>query len=154
MNLCACPRSASGFRTVTNLKSLRAMFMNEFTTPELEAAQKALQSIIRKSEKVRDTLSQKQPPRIAQLAMVSQRLKMVCVASWMINKALNENIAGEYSKEELKEALQSIPMLRNQIEKVQSKFKEGTPQHTLAVRRIRAFNIAVELIEKELAIER
>ena len=58
---------------------------------------------------------------------------------------------GSYTKEELKEALRAIASTISKCEKVQPKLKAGTPQHTLLVRRIKALQIAVALIEKELA---
>ena len=125
--------------------------MGEFTTTELEAAQKAILSTIRKSEKVQETLSQKQPPHTSQLILVSQRLKLFYIASSLIAKALKEDFSNNYSKEDLEEAVRTIPSLIQQIEKVKPKFKEGTSQHTLAVRRIKAFQIASTLIERELA---
>ena len=57
---------------------------------------------------------------------------------------------GEYTTEELQEALRAIESTIRKCVKVQPKLKEGTPQHTLLVRRIKAFQIAAELIEREL----
>jgi hypothetical protein len=124
--------------------------MSEFTTAELEAARKAILSTIRKSEKVKETLSQKRPPHASQLALVSQRLKVFQIASSLIARALQEDISNDYSQEDLEEAVRTMPLLIQQIEKVKPKFKEGTSQHTLAVRRIEAFHIASALIEREL----
>lgn len=55
-----------------------------------------------------------------------------------------------YTREELEEALRAIVSTISKCEKVQPKLKEGTPQHTLLVRRIKALNIASALIEREL----
>ena len=55
-----------------------------------------------------------------------------------------------YTKEELAEALRAIVSTTAKCEKVQPKLKEGTPQHTLLVRRIQAFHIAEQLIKREL----
>ncbi|HWR18739.1 MAG TPA: hypothetical protein VN608_03890 [Clostridia bacterium] len=54
-----------------------------------------------------------------------------------------------YSKEDLEEALRAITSTIAKCQKVQPKLKEGTPQHTLLIRRIKAFRIALELIERE-----
>lgn len=51
---------------------------------------------------------------------------------------------------ELKEALRQIASTISKIEKLLPKLKQGTPQHTLATRRIKAFNIASDLILKAL----
>ncbi|MGI6280013.1 MAG: hypothetical protein ACOYJS_05580 [Acutalibacteraceae bacterium] len=57
---------------------------------------------------------------------------------------------GNYTAEELKEALRAIESTISKCEKVLPKLKEGTSQHTLLVRRIKAFQIAVPLIKAEL----
>ncbi|MDV0447033.1 hypothetical protein MsAg5_09050 [Methanosarcinaceae archaeon Ag5] len=56
----------------------------------------------------------------------------------------------DYTKEELEEALLAIDSTIGKCEKVQPKLKPGTSQHTLLVRRIKAFQIASALIKKEL----
>ncbi len=55
-----------------------------------------------------------------------------------------------YSKEELLEARRAIASTNAKMEKVLLKLREGTPQHTLATRRLAAFRIAVDLIDREL----
>lgn len=60
----------------------------------------------------------------------------------------------EFTSEELAEAHRAIASTIQKCEKVLPKLKEGTSQHTLLVRRIKAFNIALLLIEKEQAEER
>lgn len=56
----------------------------------------------------------------------------------------------KFTKEELREALRAIESTISKCEKVQPKLKEGTSQHTLLIRRIKALRITVSLIEKEL----
>ena len=51
---------------------------------------------------------------------------------------------------DLQEALRAINPTISKCEKAQEKLREGTPQHTLTKRRLEAFYIAVELIEREL----
>lgn len=55
-----------------------------------------------------------------------------------------------YTITELEEALRAIHSTIGKCEKVQPKMKEGTSQHTLLVRRIKAFQIASALIKREL----
>lgn len=55
-----------------------------------------------------------------------------------------------FTKEELEEALSSITSTLSKCEKVQPKLREGFSQHTLLVRRIKAFQIAATLLEREL----
>lgn len=55
-----------------------------------------------------------------------------------------------YTKEELNDALRAIASTISKCEKVLPKLKQGTSQHTLLIRRIKAFQIASTLITKEL----
>jgi len=56
----------------------------------------------------------------------------------------------DYPKEELEEALRAIASTISKCEKVLPKLKQGSSQHTLLVRRIKALCISAALIEKEL----
>ena len=51
-----------------------------------------------------------------------------------------------FTKEELEEALRAIASTISKREKVLPKLKEGSSQHTLLTRRIKAFQIASSLI--------
>jgi len=55
-----------------------------------------------------------------------------------------------YTTTELEQALKAIQSTIGKCEKVQPKLREGTSQHTLLVRRIKAFQVASALIEGEL----
>lgn len=55
-----------------------------------------------------------------------------------------------YTEEELKEALRAIESTINKCKKVLPKLGQGTSQHTLLVRRIKAFQIAVSLIREKM----
>lgn len=55
-----------------------------------------------------------------------------------------------YTKEELDEALRAIASTIGKIEKVRGKDTLGTSQRTLIERRLRALQIASELIEAKL----
>jgi hypothetical protein len=69
-------------------------------------------------------------------------------------KLIRKNQGGifldNFTKEELQEALRAITSTVSKCEKAQPKLKQGTPQYTLLERRIKAFNIASELIKREL----
>jgi len=56
----------------------------------------------------------------------------------------------QFTKEELEDALRAIDSTISKCEKVQPKLKAGTAQHTLLVRRIKAFQIASMLINEEM----
>jgi hypothetical protein len=62
------------------------------------------------------------------------------------------NDAEEFSKDELAEALRAIASTVGKCEKVLPKLKQGTSQHTLLLRRLRALNIASALIKRELGL--
>lgn len=55
-----------------------------------------------------------------------------------------------FTQKELEEALRAIDSTIKKCEKVQPKLKQGTSQHTLLMRRIKALRIASELITREL----
>lgn len=57
---------------------------------------------------------------------------------------------GEYAKEELQEAFRAIDSTIRKCEKVLPKLKEGTSQHTLLIRRIKALQIASSLITDKM----
>lgn len=57
----------------------------------------------------------------------------------------------DYTEQELEEALRAIAStLISKCEKILPKLKQGTSQHTLLMRRIKALRIASILIAKEL----
>jgi hypothetical protein len=58
--------------------------------------------------------------------------------------------AVSFTKEDLDEALQAITSTISKCEKVRPKLRPGTSQHTLLVRRIKAFQVASALIKREL----
>ena len=58
--------------------------------------------------------------------------------------------AMRYTPEELAEARRSIDSTLRKCEKALEKLRPGSSAHTLTVRRIRAFRIALELIDREM----
>lgn len=59
-----------------------------------------------------------------------------------------------FTPNELAEALRAIDSTIRKCEKVLPKLKEGTSQHTLLIRRIKALRISSSLIEKEMNTEK
>lgn len=57
-----------------------------------------------------------------------------------------------YKKQELEEALRAIDSTLSKCEKAVVKLKDHSAQQTLMLRRIAAFRISAELIQKELLI--
>lgn len=58
----------------------------------------------------------------------------------------------KFTNEELEEALRAIASTIGKCEKVQLKLESGSSQHTLNMRRIKAFYIASALIKRELGL--
>lgn len=56
-----------------------------------------------------------------------------------------------YTRHELEEALRSHLSTISKCEKVLPKLKERSAQHTLLIRRLKALQISIELIKRELA---
>jgi len=61
---------------------------------------------------------------------------------------------GEYTREELAEALRIVSSTISNCEKMQLKFAEGTSQHTLLKNRIKALCISKSLITGENVIDK
>jgi len=74
----------------------------------------------------------------------------VCVISVYWLKLLESEGMDNFTKEDLEEALRAIDSTISKCEKVQPKLKQGTSQHTLLIRRIKALRIASSLITKAL----
>lgn len=62
--------------------------MAEFTRAELEAAQKAIASSLRKIEKARETLAQRDPPPKAQLTLATRNLAALRLSMALIEREL------------------------------------------------------------------
>lgn len=56
-----------------------------------------------------------------------------------------------YSRAELEEAVKSLTSTLSKCEKSFEKLEEGTSQHTLMKRRIKAFCISLELVQNKFA---
>jgi uncharacterized protein (UPF0332 family) len=126
------------------------MFMDNFMKEELEEALRAITSSLRKSEKAVLKLKE----GTFQHRMIVQAIKDYYIAIELINRELETNITetlseNQYTKEESDEGLQAFTSAISRVEKILPKFKTGTSQHTLAIRRIKAFHIAIELINRE-----
>ena len=65
-------------------------------------------------------------------------------------RAERDNDMSIYIAEELAEARRSIDSTLHKCEKALLKLTPGKSQHTLTVRRIKAFQIALALIDREL----
>lgn len=125
--------------------------MDEAATVELEAAQTAVLSAIHKSERVCETLDATEPPRAGQRGRVERDLKALYMASALLSDALTDTHRAEYPPAELAEGIERMKSFVCRIESVSPRLKRGSPQATLAARRIRAFTLAASLMERALA---
>ena len=62
--------------------------MNNYTISELENAKGAIQSSVRKIEKVLETLSKKDPPPKAQITLAKRNIKALRLALDLIEKEM------------------------------------------------------------------
>ncbi len=126
--------------------------MDQYTENELEEALRAITSTLRKSEKALIKLQ----AGTGQHTMLERGIRAYTIAVDLIKTESESGSSqgaykSQYTREELEGARQAITSFASRVEKALPKFEAGAPQHTLAVRRIKAFNIAVDLIERELS---
>lgn len=129
--------------------------MNHFESEELTEAIRSIASTLSKSEKALGKLKE----GTAQHTMTVRAIKAYFTAMELIGRESEASEAnakgagdfpqGKYTKEELEDALQAIASANSRCESVLPKLKPGSSQHTLTVRRIKAFSIATELIRGE-----
>lgn len=108
----------------------------------LDAAQKAIASTLRKEEKALITMTAKEAKQW-QLDRLAESIRHHRAMLALVEQE-------EVCREGLESALAAIPGYIAGIEKILPKFQLGTPQHTLAVRRIDAYRAAEELGRQKL----
>ncbi len=117
-----------------------------FSVEELREAARAIASTRMKSEKAILKLKD---------GSAQQRLTARGIAAYSLALQLIAREQGDsfdrvaFSTESLNQAMEAFAFAATRVENILPKFTEGTPQHTLAVRRLRAFEIAVALIQRE-----
>ncbi len=116
--------------------------MIEHTSLELSEAARAITSTLHKSEKA--ILKLKEASQ--QYRLSAEAIRAYQIALSLIARELDGKSAPDFSKEEMQQAAKTFSVLFARVEKVLPKFAAGTPQHTLAKRRLRAFEIANLLI--------
>ena len=124
--------------------------MEQFTDFERLEARRAIESALHKSEKALLKLKQ---------GSFSHTLTTRGIAAYQIALELlqkkdeakvNETApVQKHTKQERDDAILYFESTIVRVEKVLPKFAAGTPQHTLAIRRVRAFEIAMALIREE-----
>ena len=117
-----------------------------FSERELREAAQAIASTRMKSEKAILKLKEGSP----QHRLTARGIAAYSLALQLIARELGQSTEQlAFSKESLDQAVEAFAFAATRVESILPKFAAGTPQHTLAVRRLRAFAIAQELIRRE-----
>ena len=120
--------------------------METYTAFELSEAARAITSALHKSEKAILHLKENSP----QFTMTKESIRAFQISLALIERAQGaQETTLSFNAEELSRAQTAYSSMIARVEKVLPKLAAGTPQHTLAVRRIRAFEIAGEMIQLE-----
>ena len=120
--------------------------MLPFSETELREAARAIFSTRMKSEKAILKLKDGS----AQHRLTARGIAAYSLALTLIARELGElQELPEFTAESLALAQEAFAFASTRVEAILPKFAAGTPQHTLAVRRLRAFEIAVALIRRE-----
>jgi len=117
-----------------------------FSELELREAARAIASTRMKSEKALLKLKDGS----AQQRNTARGIAAYSLALNLIARGLGEPCEPiACDKESLDQAIEVYTSMTTRVESILPKFAAGTPQHTLAVRRLRAFEIARVLILRE-----
>lgn len=114
--------------------------MLEVTKADKEYSVAALESVIRKSERTLESMIAKNPKASA-IHLTTQRLKATKIALSILHSEW-DGVPFTYDLEETKETRDVINKMLPTLIKFQNKFQPGTAQHTLATRRIMAYQFA------------
>ena len=121
--------------------------MLQFSEIELREAARAITSIRMKSEKAILKLKESS----AQYRLTARGIAAYSLALFLISREIGEVTEQTlFSQEELSQAREAFAFASTRVQSVLPKFAAGTPQHTLAVRRLKAFEIVMELIRREI----
>lgn len=125
--------------------------MEHFSDFERSEARRAIESALHKSEKALLKLRQGS----ASYTLTSRGIAAYQIALEQLQAGDELNTgaakpAPKRAKHELEDAIRFFETTIGRVEKVLLKLTAGTPQHTLAVRRIKAFEIAKSLILREI----
>ena len=119
--------------------------MEPYTAFELSEAARAITSALHKSEKAILHLTEHSP----QFRLTNESIRAYQIALALFAQAQGGEPAPSFTAEECVRAQAAFTSMIARVEKILPKFAAGTSQHTLAVRRIRAFEIAGEMILRE-----
>lgn len=119
------------------------------TEEALLAGEKSIASTLRKEEKAYATLTAKRA-REWQLARVAADLENFRTMLTLLHQALHREPFCQVEQARIEAAYRAIPGYIGQIQKILPKFRQGTPQHTLGIRRIQAYQTAAALLRARM----
>ena len=119
--------------------------MDNYTTDEWREVLRPLASLISKSEKAQRKLAL----GTWQHAMLRDNLKALRHAFARMSGQASK--AGDFTRDDLREALRALASMIGRSEKAQAKFPPGTSHHTLQRNRLRVLRLAEALTRAELA---
>ena len=123
--------------------------MRLFSEVELQEAARAIASTLMKSEKAILKLKEGSP----QQRLTARGIEAYSLALALIARELGEVLEiTAFTKGECEQACEAFAFATTRVNSILPKFAPGTPQHTLAIRRLRAFTIAQELIQREQGV--
>ena len=117
---------------------------SSFTTEELAQAIKTFKSSMSKCEKALPKLKEGSPQR----KWVNKQLEAYYIAISLIEKLSGDEqqLKKRYTEQELNNAAKTLEQLIAKCEILPAKFRDGSPQKTLALKRLKAFYIALDAI--------
>ena len=118
--------------------------MDNYTTDEWREVLRPLASLISKSEKAQRKLA----PGTWQHAMLRDNLKALRHAFARMSGQASK--AGDFTRDDLREALRALASMIGRSEKAQAKFSPGTSQHTLQRNRLQSLRLATAFIQATL----
>lgn len=122
--------------------------MLSFSETELREAARAIASTRMKSEKAIGKIKENS----AQHHPTARGIAAYSLSLLLIARELGEAPSqSAFSQDELEQARVAFAFATERVTSILPRFAAGTPQHTLAVRRLRAFEIATGLISQEAA---
>ena len=127
--------------------------MEQFSDLERSEARRAIESALNKSEKALLKLKQGAfSHTLTTRGIAAYQIALELLQTEAETEAIESAAAHKRNKQEMDDALLFFENTIGRVEKVLPKFVAGSPQHTLAVRRSRAFEIAKALIREEYEI--
>jgi len=117
--------------------------VDQHAKEELEEALEVVSSMISKCEKIQPKFAE----GTSQHSLLKNRIKAMYIAKSLIR---GENVADQYTKAELIDALRPVLSIIRKCEKAQSKYDKGTSHHTRFENIIKTMYTAKAFIEDEI----